>query len=961
MNDVRGSKWRKWDLHFHTPSSFDYQNKSVTNEEIIEMLEAKEIKAVAITDHHVMDVHRIGELQRLGKEKEITVFPGVELRSELGGSESIHFIGIFPEDSDIGDISVKLQGRLGITSADIKRKGDDFVYCDFKESSRLIHELGGIVTVHAGKKTNGIESIRNNHKYKQAIKRDLIEGGFIDVFEVGQLEDVTDYQNIVFPHLGKSYPLIICSDNHLIREYHTKASLWIKSDLTFKGLKQAITESKDRIKLGIKPEQIVNYETKKTKIIDSITINKINDKLTETWFDKCEVKFNSGLVSIIGNKGNGKSALVDILGLLGGCSHNSFEFLNDKKFRNSKNNFSQHFEATLKWASEDTVTKKLSENVHSTEVERVKYIPQQYLEKLCNEMNLASGNSFDAEIKKVIFSHISIENRLGCETFDQLLNLKTRELSEEMNIYRRQVNEVNSLICELEMKRTSSYREQINEQLKAKQIEYDQHLKTMPEEVEKPLSDNQGNVGYAELTQKVDLLNSEKAKLQEDRYRKVEERVFLAKKQEAVKSILGKIDNFTLQFDKLSKDLGGDLELLGINQEKIITVKVDKSSLLSNQEEIEKQLDKLAQYLDGNSGGAYNIVYGLLDESLRQLEDKLDRPNKLYQEYLGKIEDWRKVEKELMGDVFTPNSLTYIRNQLYELDSVLPQKLVEAQKSRRHLSNQIFDLIQKLISTYQELYNPVQNAISDHHLIREKYQLNFEVSMVLNSFVEEFFKLVGNSRGSFYGAEDGNRRLKDIIDRYEFIDFNSILSFIDEVILNLETDQRDSSKPNVPVESQLRKGITKQELYNFLFNLTYLSPIYALKLGDKEIDKLSPGEKGALLLMFYLLVDLDDRPLLIDQPEENLDNQSVFELLVPCIKEAKNRRQIFIVTHNPNLAVVCDAEQVIYSSIDKKNTNKVNYLTGSIENIDINNKIVDILEGTWPAFDNRTSKYIMVV
>ncbi len=576
-------------------------------------------------------------------------------------------------------------------------------------------------------------------------------------------------------------------------------------------------------------------------------------------------------------------------------------------------------------------------------------------------MNVASGNSFDAEIKKVIFSHISIENRLGCETFDQLLSLKTKELSEEMNIYRRQISEVNSSICEIELKLTSSYREQIHEQLKAKQIEYDQHLKTRPEEVQKPLSNNQAESGHAELTKEVGLLNSQKAQLQDDRYKKIEERKSLVKKQEAVKGALGKIDNFMLQFDKLSKDLREQLELLGINQEQVISLKVDKSALLLNQVEINGEIDKLAQYLDGNSGGAYNIVYGLLDEKLRQLEDKLDRPNKLYQEYLSRIEEWIKVEKELVGDTFTPNSLSYIRNQLDELDTVLPKKLVEAKETRKYISNQIFDLIQKLISTYQDLYNPVQNAISSHHLIREKYQLNFEVSIVLNSFIEEFFKLVGNSRGSFYGAEVGNRRLKEIIDRYEFLDFNSIVSFIDEVIVNLETDQRDSSKSNIPVESQLRKGITKQELYVFLFNLNYLSPIYALKLGDKEIDKLSPGEKGALLLMFYLLVDRDERPLIIDQPEENLDNQSVFELLVPCIKEAKNRRQIFIVTHNPNLAVVCDAEQVIYSSIDKKNANEVNYLTGSIENIEVNNKIVDILEGTWPAFDNRTSKYIMVV
>jgi len=75
------------------------------------------------------------------------------------------------------------------------------------------------------------------------------------------------------------------------------------------------------------------------------------------------------------------------------------------------------------------------------------------------------------------------------------------------------------------------------------------------------------------------------------------------------------------------------------------------------------------------------------------------------------------------------------------------------------------------------------------------------------------------------------------------------------------------------------------------------------------------------------------------------------------MKEAKQRRQIFIVTHNPNLAVVCDAEQVIWADLDKKNNYIMQYVSGAIENPAINKAIVDILEGTMPAFDNRDSKY----
>jgi len=88
-----------------------------------------------------------------------------------------------------------------------------------------------------------------------------------------------------------------------------------------------------------------------------------------------------------------------------------------------------------------------------------------------------------------------------------------------------------------------------------------------------------------------------------------------------------------------------------------------------------------------------------------------------------------------------------------------------------------------------------------------------------------------------------------------------------------------------------------------------------------------------------------------------LDNQSVYELLVKYIKMAKNRRQIIIVTHNPNLSVVCDAEQIIYAKIDKANKNTISYTSGSIENPIINKNIVDVLEGTMPAFNNREAKY----
>jgi ABC-type lipoprotein export system ATPase subunit len=120
---------------------------------------------------------------------------------------------------------------------------------------------------------------------------------------------------------------------------------------------------------------------------------------------------------------------------------------------------------------------------------------------------------------------------------------------------------------------------------------------------------------------------------------------------------------------------------------------------------------------------------------------------------------------------------------------------------------------------------------------------------------------------------------------------------------------------------------------------------------------LSPGERGTLLLVFYLLIEKGDMPLIIDQPEGNLDNYTVAKVLVDCIKRARERRQVFIVTHNPNLAVVCDADQVIYARMDKSNGNAIAYETGALENAAMSQYVTDVLEGTRWAFGVRDAKY----
>ena len=99
---------------------------------------------------------------------------------------------------------------------------------------------------------------------------------------------------------------------------------------------------------------------------------------------------------------------------------------------------------------------------------------------------------------------------------------------------------------------------------------------------------------------------------------------------------------------------------------------------------------------------------------------------------------------------------------------------------------------------------------------------------------------------------------------------------------------------------------------HWLFGTDHITVQYDLFYDGVDIRKLSPGTRGIVLLLLYLALDeTDDRPLIIDQPEENLDPKSVFEELVPLFVAAKTKRQVIMVTHNANLVINTDADQIV--------------------------------------------------
>ena len=165
--------------------------------------------------------------------------------------------------------------------------------------------------------------------------------------------------------------------------------------------------------------------------------------------------------------------------------------------------------------------------------------------------------------------------------------------------------------------------------------------------------------------------------------------------------------------------------------------------------------------------------------------------------------------------------------------------------------------------------------------------------------------------------------------------------------------------PYAPAQQTEFRSWSK-ELAHWLFSTDHISVRYEIAYDGVDIAKLSPGTRGIVLLLLYLaLDDADDRPLIIDQPEENLDPKSVYDELVPLFIAAKAKRQVIMVTHNANLVINTDADQIIIAEAGPHAAGglpPITYVAGGLEDADIRRSVCEILEGGAVAFRERARR-----
>jgi ABC-type lipoprotein export system ATPase subunit len=1033
----RGSEWRKWDLHLHAPGTKQNDQFTVTDgvnvwDEYSRRLHASEVQAFGITDYFSADGYfsaREQYMERYPTSSKV-FFPNIELRTNdvvNKAQEEVNIHLLFnpfrPDYSEtIKSFLTALKtnktdgsGR-NVRASELKHESD---YAAATTTRAFIHEaledtygkgadLLDCVLIITAANNDGIRPERGK-KRKLLITDELDK--FSDAF-FGNAGNAEYFLTTARAEDKRQYtdpkPVLSGSDAHSLTDLDERLGqvvsdsecgivhepTWIKADLTFEGLKQIIYEPLNRVFIGIEPEIEKRVRENKTRYIESLHLNCIDGYRQEqhgAWFCDEKIPIGKELVAIIGNKGSGKSAVTDIIGLLGN-SHNQtsrgmtgnkadelFSFLNKDKFL--KGGCAKHFQGKLNWYDGEPDSKLLDAQVATHLPEKIEYLPQKYLERIC--ANIAD-DEFRATLNEVIFRYVKPQDQHGKTNLDDLIKYRTQQAEEDIAKKKQELHQANAAVGSVEKKLTEDYRKEVEEKIRLKSEDLEAHAKGRPPERENP--DASTGTAAAETAQ-IEQLTQSITGLAEQVARLELEQVAVSGSIEELQQVRHAIAREASALTGLEGKYQATLASAGLTFGQIVSLTLDYSALdavVTDKEERSQRIDALL--LSGteiakivgadealskaarDAAAATSLVFqrATLETQKAEIVERLGKPAREYQQYLSDLRIWMDREKELRGDGQTPGpeTLKGLEKELDKINTVYPGNLRTASAERERISKEIFRKKRGLTQFYNAVKQSIDSEIAKCREDLGEYDISIDAGLRFNpSFVDEFLKFINQgAAGSFRGQDEGRTVLRRFIDAVtDWEDEEQVFPALTTIVEALHADTREDVSPqNVrrDVFKQMRGQKSVQDLYDYLFGFDYLGTKYDLKVDQKDLSELSPGERGGLLLIFYLMLDRQDIPLVIDQPEDNLDNKSVYEILVTFIKQAKKRRQIILVTHNPNLAVVADAEQIIHVSIDKKDgKHDFAFFSGAIEDPRINRSVVDILEGTLPAFDNRRLKY----
>jgi len=326
-----------------------------------------------------------------------------------------------------------------------------------------------------------------------------------------------------------------------------------------------------------------------------------------------------------------------------------------------------------------------------------------------------------------------------------------------------------------------------------------------------------------------------------------------------------------------------------------------------------------------------------LEEKIKPFKQKIKN-----QELLKRLEKELETQKEKQKNIAKLN---------VEIQGIIRKGQVA--------KNEIFENYSNLFTCYgkvdEELKKPEYNQIDR--------EITLESNLIFDSIKFEAFTNLFDNR-----ARLNTYFIRIFDDNNTFIyDKNTHIEVIKQIFEKLKSGDNE--------ELRLKSNINIEDLFYKLLD-DYFKISYKIIYKHDDFLQMSPGKRGLVLLQLILHISNASHPILIDQPEDNLDNRTIYDDLKQFVKEKKKDRQIIIVSHNANLVVSTDSENIIVCNQSGQQIGKdkkefvFEYVNGALENTfedkgqdgilfkyGIREHVCDILEGGKEAFIQREKKY----
>lgn len=976
-----GSRWLRWEPHIHAPGTvLNDQFKGADNwEQYLAKIEAAQppIRALGVTDYYLLntyeEVRRAQQVEgRLAKVD--LVFPNVELRLGFGTVKgnwvNCHLL-ISPEDPDhVGAAQRFLQqltfdydgDRFTCTPADLARLG-----------ARVHPTLSGkaALAVGATQFKVSFEQLTALYRAVDWAKKNILiavagsehdgTSGMRGEAEGAQRAEVEKFAHIIFAsgasqrdfwlgrkasasvadicaRYGSLKPCLHGSDAHETDKVGVPDGdrySWVKGAAHFDTLRQAVIDPAGRAFVGSVPPM----RATPSQVIACVEINRA------PWAATPNLALNPGLVAIIGARGSGKTALADALAA--GCDAAS-DNLSAASFLIRAGDLLESVGVTLHWGSGDPTTRALLDYTYDPELDgrfpRARYLSQKFVEELCSADGIT--DSLLAEIERVIFE--AHPNKDGTFDFAELLELRASRFR-------------------LARAREEEAIEALSEQIG---VEREKRLRI-------------GGLKQT-LLQKAQIVTG----LEADRDKLV------------VKGSQERADRLTVIINATEKVRSYVRHFT--NQESSVLALQDEVKAFRQNKAPEAlrqiKVSYVATRLEDADWGAFLLDYhGNVDEALKAKLEKarastvswrgtppvpLTDPN---QSYLSADADPEQtplaiLEREslrLQGlinvDAETAKKFAALIRRVAEENAQIEamktsladsegaaERMRKLNSDRQDTHLRIFEAILTEEQVLRDLYKPLVDRLQSADGTLQKLSFSATRRADVDQWAangEKLFDLrrVGDFKGKGSIAQWANRHLRDTWEKGDVAAIGHALklftdSWQDELI----------AVANVPVNDAPAYRNWLMLFAKWLFSTEHIQIKYSIDYEGTDISKLSPGTRGIVLLLLYLaLDDADHRPLIIDQPEENLDPKSIFDELVSLFIAAKSKRQVIMVTHNANLVINTDADQIIVATAGTHTPGELpamTYTSGGLEDAEMRRLVCNILEGGEAAFKERARR-----